>query len=142
MSLEGKVRFIGAVESANEVSKIKIFPTYLKGLRNVDQFSHLIVLYWLSLRDNEDERRILSVIPRKHPGAPSMGVFATRSPSRPNPIGLCVVRLLKVEDHGLLVEGLDALEGTPIVDIKPYIPRVDAVPDAAVPEWTSHGPET
>ena len=142
MSLEGKVRFIGAVESANEVSKIKIFPMYLKGLRNIDQFSHLIVLYWLSLRDNEDERRILSVIPRKHPGAPRMGVFATRSPSRPNPIGLCVVRLLKVEDHALSVEGLDALEGTPIVDIKPYIPRADAIPDATVPEWTSHGPKT
>jgi len=142
MRAEGKVRFIGAVETVNEVSKIKIFPEYLKGLRNIDQFSHLIVLYWLSLRDNEDERRTLSVIPRKHLGAPRMGVFATRSPSRPNPIGLCVVRLLKVEDDGLLVEGLDALEGTPIVDIKPYIPRADVVPDAAVPEWTSHGPGT
>lgn len=135
------MRFIGFTESVNEVSKIKIFPEYLKGLRNINQFSHLIVLYWLSLRDNEDERRTLSVIPRRHHGAPKMGVFATRSPSRPNPIGLCVVGLLKVEDNGLLVEGLDALEGTPIVDIKPYIPRADAVPDASVPEWTSHGPE-
>jgi tRNA-Thr(GGU) m(6)t(6)A37 methyltransferase TsaA len=70
------------------------------------------------------------------------GVFACRSPSRPNPIGLCVVELVEVEDCFLIVKVLDALKDSPIIDIKPYIPRADSIPEARVPEWTSHGPRT
>ena len=78
----------------------------------------------------------------RHEGAPEMGVFGTRSPSRPNPIGLCVVELLKLEDCTLSVKGLDAKEGSPILDIKSYIPRADSIPEARVPEWTLKGPAT
>ncbi|MCK4435646.1 SAM-dependent methyltransferase, partial [Candidatus Bathyarchaeota archaeon] len=70
------------------------------------------------------------------------GVFACRSPSRPNPIELCVVELMKVEGCNLTVKGLDAFENTPIIDIKPYLPRADSIPDARVPGWTSRGPST
>jgi tRNA-Thr(GGU) m(6)t(6)A37 methyltransferase TsaA len=96
----------------------------------------------MHLRDNEEERRTLAVLPRKHAVKVQKGVFACRSPSRPNPIGLCVTELLKVEECVLTVRGLDALEGSPIIDIKPYIPRADLVPNARVPEWTLHGPPT
>jgi len=65
-----------------------------------------------------------------------IGVFACRSPSRSNPRGLCVVELVKIDEGVLMVKGFDALESSPIIDIKPYIPRVDAVPDAKYPDWT------
>ena len=142
MSHEGKVRFIGVVESDDDVSVVKLYPEYLSGLKGIEDFSHLIILYWLNRRDSEKERSTLTVIPRKHTVEKRVGVFVSRSPSRPNPVGLCVVELLKVEGSKLYVEGLDAFEGTPVIDIKPYIPRADSVPNAKVPDWTLRGPKT
>ncbi|MEM3725595.1 MAG: tRNA (N6-threonylcarbamoyladenosine(37)-N6)-methyltransferase TrmO [Candidatus Bathyarchaeia archaeon] len=137
MGANGKLRFIGVVEKAGEQeARVRIFPEYCSGLKGIEDFSHLIVLYWIHLRDNEGERRTLLVFPRRHKVNVEVGVFACRSPSRPNPIGLCVTRLLKVEGCTLTVSGLDALEGSPIIDIKPYIPAHDSVPDARVPEWS------
>ena len=140
MSEEGRFRFIGVVEEAGELSKVKIFPEFCEGLEHLESFSHIIVLYWLHLRDKENERGTLRVVPRRHPGAPLVGVFASRSPSRPNPVGFCVTELMRIEDCVLIVKGLDAFEGSPIIDIKPYLPRADAVPNARVPEWTLRGP--
>jgi len=70
------------------------------------------------------------------------GVFACRSPSRPNPIGLCIVKLIKVEGNVLTVRGLDAFTDSPIIDIKPYLPRADSIPDARVPSWALRSPST
>ena len=140
MSEEGRFRFIGVVEEAGELSKVKIFPEFCEGLEHLESFSHIIVLYWLHLRDKENERGTLRVVPRRHPGAPLVGVFASRSPSRPNPVGFCVTELMRIEDCVLIVKGLDAFGGSPIIDIKPYLPRADAVPNARVPEWTLRGP--
>ena len=142
MSEKGELKFIGVVESSGELSRVRIFPEFCAGLQGLNSFSHIIILYWIHLRDREDERRVLQVVPKRHPGAPQVGVFASRSPSRPNPIGLCVVELAKVEDCTLIVKGLDAFDESPIVDIKPYISRADSVPDARAPEWTLHGPPT
>jgi tRNA-Thr(GGU) m(6)t(6)A37 methyltransferase TsaA len=135
-----EVRFIGRVkESGGELAELEIFDEFREGLRGIDEFSHLIILYWFHLRDNEEERRTLLVFPRRHAVTVEKGVFACRSPSRPNPIGLCVVELVKVEGSTLTVRGLDAFGGSPIIDIKPYLPRADSVPDARVPEWTLRG---
>ena len=143
MTKEGVLKFIGVIEeNDDEVAKVRIFPEFCEGLTGLNSFSHTIILYWLHLRDNEENRGTLKVIPRKHLGAPEMGVFACRSPSRPNPIGFCVSELVRVEGCTLVVKELDAMAGTPIVDIKPYIPRADSIPDAKAPEWTSHGPKT
>jgi len=143
MEKKSELCFIGVVEKAGEEeARIRIFSEYCVGLKGVKEFSHLIILYWIHLRNSEEERRTLLVFPRRHAVNVKMGVFATRSPSRPNPIGLCVTQLLKIEECVLTVKGLDALEGSPIIDIKPYIPRADAVSDALVPEWTQHGPKT
>jgi formylmethanofuran dehydrogenase subunit E len=140
---KAELRFIGVVERAGEYeSELRIFPAFREGLRDVEEFSHLIILYWMHQRDNEDERRTLLVIPRKHGVKVEKGVFACRSPSRPNPIGLCVSQLARKEGHILKVKGLDALQGSPIVDIKPYLPRADSFPNANVPEWTKKGPPT
>ena len=135
-----KLKFIGVVESAGEnEAKVWIFPEFCDALKGIEGFSHVIILYWIHLRDNEKERSILQVIPRGRANGVKVGVFTCRSPSRPNPIGLCVVKLMKVEDCRLTVKGLDAFEGSPIVDVKPYIPRRDAVSNAYTPEWLSHG---
>jgi len=143
MSVKGILRFIGVVEKGGEQeAKVRIFPEFCAGLKGIRDFSHLIILYWIHLRDVEEERRTLLVFPRRHAVNVETGVFACRSPSRPNPIGLCVVELLKIEECVLKVKGLDALDGSPVIDIKPYIPRADSVPDARVPEWTSRGPPT
>jgi tRNA-Thr(GGU) m(6)t(6)A37 methyltransferase TsaA len=137
------LRFIGVVERVeDEISTVRIFDEFGEGLKGLNTFSHLIILYWLHLREEEEERSVLKVVPRRHPGAPEVGVFASRSPSRPNPIGLCVVELVKVEGNILVVRGLDAFEGSPVIDIKPYIPRADAFPEAVVPEWALQGPKT
>jgi len=140
---ETRIRFIGKVEHASEeLCEIRVSNEFCGGLKGLSTFSHIIVLYWFHKRDDEVNRRTLRVTPRKHPGAPEVGVFASRSPSRPNSIGLCVAEVLKIEDCLLAVKGLDAFEGSPVIDIKPYLPRADSVPNAIVPEWTLRGPKT
>lgn len=129
-------------EVDGETSKIKVYPEFCEALKGLATFSHVIVLYWIHLRDNDIDRRTLRVVPRRREGAPEVGVFACRSPSRPNPIGLSVLELLKIKGCIIVVKGLDAVEGTPVIDIKPYLPRADSVPQADVPEWASHGPKT
>lgn len=136
------VNFLGTVSEAGEESKLTIFPEYCEALGGLESFSHIIVLYWLHKRDTPEERRVLKVTPRCHLGAPEVGVFASRSPTRPNPIAYEVCKILSINGCALTVEGSDAFRGTPILDIKPYIPRADSVPDAWTPEWTNHGPKT
>jgi tRNA-Thr(GGU) m(6)t(6)A37 methyltransferase TsaA len=136
---KGELKFIGTVEVAGEnEARVRIFPEFCDALKGIDGFSHIIVLYWIHLRDNEKGRSVLQVVPRGRANGVKVGVFSCRSPSRPNPIGLCVVKLMKVEDCMLTVKGLDAFKGSPIIDIKPYIQRRDAVPNAYTPEWISH----
>jgi len=141
--MKGQLHFIGVVENANEQEgRIKVFPEYCSGLRGIDAFSHVTILYWAHQRDTEKERNVLLVFPRRHKRSVETGVFACRSPSRPNPICLCVVELVKVEECTLTVKGLDALKDSPVIDIKPYIPRADSIPNARAPTWTSNGPPT
>ncbi|MEM2094659.1 MAG: tRNA (N6-threonylcarbamoyladenosine(37)-N6)-methyltransferase TrmO [Candidatus Bathyarchaeia archaeon] len=144
MSLQkAMVKFVGFVADAGEnESRLVIYPEYCDALLGIESFSHIIIFYWLHKNDTDEMRKILRVTPRRHPGAPELGVFACRSPIRPNPLAFGVTKLLKVEGCSLWVEGSDAYEGTPIIDIKPYIPRADAVVDARVPSWAMKGPKT
>lgn len=95
-------------------------------LSGVETCSHLLVLYWM-----HEARRDLVLQAPRHYGRPR-GTFALRSPVRPNPIAASVVRLLAVDGTRLRVRGLDCLDGTPLIDIKPYFASIDAVPDAVV----------
>jgi len=104
------------------VSTIEIFKEYEDALPGVERFSHLIVLYWL---DRADRDRLWATPPGE---TEPRGVFSTRSPHRPNPIGLAVTKLIARRDLLLDVLWLDALDGTPVVDIKPYSPSIDTVP--------------
>jgi len=116
----GVVRFIGRVDRVEgDVSTIVIRPEYCQGLMRLGMYSRIVVLYWFHERDDERHRGTLQVVPRRHGETELRGVFASRSPSRPNPVGLTEVELLRVEGCTLKVRGLDALEGSPVVDIKP-----------------------
>ncbi|MGQ9507481.1 MAG: tRNA (N6-threonylcarbamoyladenosine(37)-N6)-methyltransferase TrmO [Candidatus Bathycorpusculaceae bacterium] len=143
MKRKAKLQFIGIVEKEGEREAIvRIFPRFCAGLSGIKNYSHLIILYWIHLRDNKENRQTLLVFPKKHAVKIETGVFACRSPSRPNPIGLCVVELLKVEKCMLTVKGLDAFGGSPIIDVKPYNPRADSIPNAKTPKWALHGKPT
>ncbi len=118
--MRGEVRFIGRVTKAGEdLSTIEVLPEYCEGLYRLGEHKHIAVLYWFHERDDERHRGTLQVVPRRHGETELRGVFASRSPSRPNPIGLTEVELLSVEGCILTVRGLDALVDSPIVDIKP-----------------------
>jgi tRNA-Thr(GGU) m(6)t(6)A37 methyltransferase TsaA len=111
---------------ATAVCKITVDEPWAAGLRDVETCTHLIVLYWM-----HQARRDLVLQTPKHYGR-QRGTFSLRSPVRPNPIALSVVELLKVEGHTLSVRGIDCLDGTPLLDLKPYFASTDAKPDAVV----------
>jgi tRNA-Thr(GGU) m(6)t(6)A37 methyltransferase TsaA len=143
MVVKDKLQYVGIVESADDQeATVRIFPEFCAGLKGLEGFSHVFILYWMHCRDDEANRRTLLVFPKRHASNVETGVFACRSPSRPNPVGLCVVELKGIEGCTLKVKGLDADKGSPIIDIKPYVPRADSVPEATVPEWTARGPNT
>jgi len=114
-------------------SRIVLDGQWAEGLRGLEEFSHLVVIFWL---DRPGEIEVpLRVHPEAKEDMPLVGLFATRTPLRPNPIGLTSVELLSVEGTTLRVRGLDAFDGTPVLDIKPYLIRGDLKPEASVPGW-------
>jgi len=119
------------------VSDIVVDSSLTEALDGLDQFSHIIVLYWMH-QLSADRPLPLKVHPMGKPELPLVGRFATRSPSRPNPVGQAMVRLLERRGNILKVKGLDAIDGTPVIDIKPYIPGYDSASDAKAPQWTTN----
>ena len=115
----GEVRFIGfVVKVKDDISVIEIHPRFCRGLKKIDAYKEIDVLFWFHQRDDEKHRNVLEVVPRRHGETELRGVFATHSPSRPNPIGLTRVELVSVDGCTLTVKGFDAFEGSPIVDMK------------------------
>lgn len=130
---------IGWVKRQGDRSFVELRPELAPALDGLTGFSHVWVLYWFHENDRPEERAILKVHPRRDPANPLTGVFATRAPVRPNVIGLAACRLVGIRGHILEVEDLDAREGSPVLDLKPYIPKSDALPDARVPAWLKKG---
>ena len=111
---------------SNAVCTIEVDPRWREGLKDTETCSHLVLLYWM----DKAPRNLVLQVPR-HYGS-QHGTFALRSPARPNPIAMSVVRLLGIEDGILSVVGLDCLDGTPLLDIKPYYASTDSVSEAVV----------
>jgi tRNA-Thr(GGU) m(6)t(6)A37 methyltransferase TsaA len=105
---------------------VEVEPRWQQALKDVESCSHLVLLYWM----DKSPRHIVLQVP-SHYGV-QRGTFALRSPARPNPIAMSVVKLLRIEGNTLTVSGLDCLDGTPLLDIKPYFASTDSVPDAVV----------
>jgi tRNA-Thr(GGU) m(6)t(6)A37 methyltransferase TsaA len=120
------------------ISEIIVDSNLTEALDNLDEFSHLIVLYWMHQLP-PGKQLPLKVHPMGKSELPLVGRFATRSPSRPNPVGQATVKLLERHANILKVKGLDAIDGTPVIDIKPYLPGYDSADEAKVPLWiTNH----
>jgi len=99
---------------------VEVYPEFREGLSDLDGFSHIILLYCFH-RIEDFKLRVVPFL-----DTVTRGLFSTRAPMRPNPIGLSVVRLLGIEDGILRIENVDILDGTPLLDIKPYVPEFDA----------------
>ena len=115
-------------------SRIVLRPGLTGALQGLEGFSHLIVVCWLD-HVSDAERRLTEVHPAGDPSLPARGVLALRTHHRPNPVGVSVVALEGIDGAVLRVRGLDAADHTPVLDLKPYIPHYDSVPEARLPEW-------
>ena len=120
---------IGQVKKQGEQTFLEIKPEFAPALKGLEGFSHLWVMYWFHENDRPEARATLQVHPRRDPANPLTGVFACRAPERPNLIGLCPAKSSRSR-LGRGSGGLDARDGTPIVDLKPYIPKGDSIPEA------------
>ena len=121
------------VKNKSQLADIVLNEELIEGLEGIDEFSHLFVLFWLN-EITSQERQVLKVHPRGREDLPLLGIFATRTKLRPNPIGLTLVELVKAAGNTLTVRGLDAFDGTLVLDIKPFDPW-DMVQNARVPKW-------
>ena len=122
------------------ISEIEILPEFEEGLEGIDGFSHIMVLFYFH-KLRPEQMGVLKVRPKrllrlglKPKDLPLLGVFSLDSPSRPNPMGVTIVQLLERKGRLLKVKGLDAFDGTPVLDIKPYTPN-RAITDIEVPDW-------
>ena len=118
------------------VSEIVVDSSLTEALDGLENFSHIIVVYWMHQLATSGEPPT-KVHPKGRQELPLVGLFATRSPHRPNPVGVITVRLLERRDNILKVEGLDAIDGTPVIDLKPYLPWNDSAANARVAPWTT-----
>jgi tRNA-Thr(GGU) m(6)t(6)A37 methyltransferase TsaA len=129
------VRPIGRVEKTDNRTQIVLDKKYQPGLLGLEGFSHVYVFWWFDKNDTPQKRAILQVHPRGNPQNPLTGVFATRSQVRPNLIALSLCKIVSVRDNVVEVEKIDAFEGTPVLDMKPYAPGQDSATGVKVPEW-------
>lgn len=116
-------------------SEIHLDKRYLPGLKGLEDFSHIIVVFYLDRAAFMPSEHLLRR-PRGQKEQPKVGVFAQRTKYRPNPIGISSVELLSVENNVITVKGLDAMDDTPLLDLKPYMPIFDKIDDARLPEWS------
>jgi tRNA (adenine37-N6)-methyltransferase len=141
---EIRMRSIGTVRSpvrdavdadwGRVVSRIQLRPELAAGLRGLDGFSHAVVVFRMHEATFDAERHLVRR-PRDREDMPELGIFAQRARHRPNAIGVSVVAIVSVEADALVVRGLDAIDGTPVLDIKPHVRAFDAPPVSAEPEW-------
>lgn len=117
----------------NEVSEIVLKKKFTKALTGIEDYSHLIIVFWM----DKMKDKVITHRPQGNPDVPIVGIFSCRCPQRPNPIAVTTVKLLSRKGNKLKVKGLDILNKTPIIDIKPYWPVYDEVKRAKIPKWVS-----
>lgn len=123
--------------------KIEVNKEYVKALKGLNDFKHIVIIYWF---DKVDNNKCRSTLIEKKPykkGPEELGVFATRSPLRPNPLAIETVYVIDIDEESGIIEipYIDALNNTPVLDIKPYTPSIDKVESPIVPDWCSHWPK-
>jgi len=138
-----ELRPIGHVEVSGSAMVLRIDEPFRPALEGLAGFGHAVVLFWCHLADTEAHRSLLTCDRPYTKGPDRLGIFATRSPARPNPIGLTSVSILGVDTATgeIRIPFIDAEDGTPILDLKPYTPSVDRIREVSTPEWCAHWPQ-
>lgn len=134
-----QIQPVGRISNKENSTVIEIFPEYSEALLGLEGFSNIILFCWFHKNDRSDKRKTLQVHPMKNMDKPLTGVFATRSPQRPNLIAIFMCTLNEIKENKIIVEKIDAFDNTPVIDIKPYIPHNDSIPNARIPKWFKKG---
>jgi tRNA-Thr(GGU) m(6)t(6)A37 methyltransferase TsaA len=113
------------------VSEIVVDEKFTDALKGIGNYSHVMIVYWM----DKIKDYVITHRPQGNPDVPIVGIFSCRCPQRPNPIAVSTVRLIEHNGNKIKVEGLDILDGTPIIDIKPYWPIYDKIKDGKIPDW-------
>ena len=116
------------------IAEIQLADSLAPGLTGIEQFSHIIVIFFMHQYTFAPATHLIRR-PQERADMPEVGIFAQRAKHRPNPIGITAVELIERRGGVLVVKGLDAIDGTPVLDIKPYVPAFEGRPTAIVPEW-------
>ena len=144
MNISCDLNFMGSISSNEESFVITVKPEYRDALTGLSEFSHAYILWWANNCATASDRQKL-ICEKPYVRNPNdVGVFGSRSPQRPNPIGLSIVSIIAVDmdNNRVIVPYIDTHSGTPLIDIKPYFPALDRVSTATNPEWCSHWPQS
>jgi tRNA-Thr(GGU) m(6)t(6)A37 methyltransferase TsaA len=132
---EFTLRAVGTVRKADGRTMLVMNKDVEPALLGLDGFSHVLVFWWFDKNDTPEKRGVLQVHPRGNMDNPITGVFACRCPMRPNLLALTNCKIVSVKDNVVEIEDIDAFDGTPILDLKGYIPGYDSVENATAPGW-------
>jgi tRNA-Thr(GGU) m(6)t(6)A37 methyltransferase TsaA len=126
---------VGIIKKEHKNVWIEIYEQYLEALLGLDGFSHITVCYWFHENDTPEKRNILKTHPRRNKKNPLTGVFATHSPLRPNLIGISICKILWIRENTIYIDKIDAFDGSPVIDIKCFIPSSALKQDIRLPAW-------
>jgi tRNA-Thr(GGU) m(6)t(6)A37 methyltransferase TsaA len=126
---------VGIVHKNEDQREIEIYADFSDALMGLDSFSHIIVLYWFHNNDTPKKRNTLQVHPRKNKKNPLTGVFGTHAPVRPNLIAISICKIQSITANRIRIDDIDAVDGTPVIDIKSYFPHKGPKTDIKLPDW-------
>ena len=118
---------------SDKITEVVVDEKFTDALTGIEDYSHVIIVYWM----DKVKGHVITHRPQGNPEVPIIGIFSCRCPSRPNPIAMTTVKLVGHEGNIIKVKGLDILDGTPIIDIKPYWPVYDYIEDGIIPDWVN-----
>ena len=139
-----KVFSIGTIRNQDGAVRVVLDKKFTDALAGLEDYSHVQILWWADQCDNEEERATVTIEKPYTKGPDKLGVFATHSPERPNPIAVSNVEIDHIDKKAgiLWLYYIDAFDGTPVLDMKPYMPSLDRVENATVPKWCAHWPKS
>ena len=137
MNNEFSIHPIGWIRRKETGIFIEIDSRYENALLGLEMFSHILVIYWFHEHDDAENRSILRVHPRKNPKNPLTGVFATHAPVRPNLIAVTPCKIESIDGTTIRIDDIDAHDGSPVVDIKCYLPEKKVIEDLKLPDWAN-----
>ncbi|RQW04534.1 S-adenosylmethionine-dependent methyltransferase [candidate division KSB1 bacterium] len=134
---------IGFIQAQNGDFSIQIQEKYRPALLGLDEYSHVQVTWWANLMDSREFRSLLVAEKPYTKGPDKIGIFATRSPARPNPLAITSTAIIRIDQKSgtIFVPYIDAEDGTPVIDLKPYHPSTERIREVRVPQWNDHWPK-